>query len=293
MEIVSADSMLVYRGLDIGTAKPTVRQRREVVYHGLDLAEPGESFSAGKYLSHARKVLRLAGQAGRIQIVAGGTGLYLKGLLMGMGGSAAPRADVRAQVQAWFRAEGLDGLANRLRALSPEQFRQVEDPRNPRRVQRALEYALEGTPPPGGWQRQDRPATPAVLGLTMDRDALRRRIARRVDVMYENGLVEEAAALRTRVGGLSPTAAGAIGYAEALAALDGRCSIAEAKSRTVIRTRQLAKRQLTWFRRQLSVHWIEVAPDWETEEIADRVRAGWRELGPATLFSGESRHDGV
>jgi tRNA dimethylallyltransferase len=290
MDILSADSMLVYRGMDIGTAKPTRRQRREVVYRGLDLVEPGDSFSAGQYLAQARRALRQAARNRRIQIVVGGTGLYVKGLLQGMGGSRPADPAVRAQVLAWYRAEGLQGLARRLQETAPDWHRRIGDLRNPRRVQRALEYALAGAPPPRGWQER---AAQTVVGLSMARDALRRRITQRVDAMYDGGLLDEAAAMQSRPGGISSTASGAIGYAEALDLLAGRCTPAEARSRTAVRTRQLAKRQMTWFRRQLSVHWIEVAPEAATAEIADRVRAAWRGDGPTTLFSGESRDDEV
>lgn len=287
LDVLCADSMLVYRGMDVGTAKPSARELSEAVYRGLNLVEPDVAFSVGAYLEHAEEALRQAAAVGRIQILTGGTGLYVKGLLQGMQGSESIETAVRRDVERLAAAEGLPGLVNRLRSVAPERLDSLEDPLNPRRVQRALEYALAGVPAPEGW-RQAPPAP--VVGLCMERDDLVRRIDRRIDAMYAQGLLEETDGLLRSGDGLSKTAAGAIGYAEAARVLAGSIGVAEAKAATAARTRRLAKRQMTWFRGQLSVHWIRVEPGDAADGVAERVRRVWTEQGPADLPTARKRH---
>ena len=270
--VVSADSMNVYRGMDIGTAKPSPAERAQVPYAGIDVVEPTEKFSVAAWL----EAVRPAFGGERPVIVAGGTGLYLKCLLEGLDEVPPEDPELRAELAAL----PLDELRRRAEAEAPALFRTLPAPDrdNPRRLVRLIEKARAGAPPPRAWKRAQRPV---LAGLLLPRELLRKRIAERVDRMYENGLLDEARALFERP--LSPTARQAIGYAEAFAVLRGECSEREARERTVIRTRQLAKRQMTWMRNQLRVEWVNVEEGMAVEEIARAVRAVWERRGPARV----------
>jgi tRNA dimethylallyltransferase len=290
MSILSADSMLVYRDMDIGTAKPPVEERRTVVHRGMDLADPDEAFSAGRWLEAARRSFVDAGLDGSIQILVGGTGLYVKALVQGMAGVSPPNDRVRRTVRDLFRAEGIAGVRKRLEETDSRHLSALGDPDNPRRLMRALELALMGIPAPVGWRVSDRPR---VTGLRMSRECLERRIRDRVERMYAGGLLEEVRNLSQRYPSLSQTAASAIGYAEALSVLRGTHTLGEAKQRTEIRTRQLAKRQMTWFRNQFRMRWIDVAPAESAEETVEAVRRVWAEDGPTEVHGLQAGRIGV
>ena len=207
--------------------------------------------------------------------------------LRGLDSPQRPPPEVRSQIQDWFASEGRNGLAQRLRELAPDRYRALDDPLNPRRLMRALELHLSGTAAPTGW---DEPPTSKLVGLRMDRNALTERIGHRVAAMYANGLLEEADRLRSHLPEISVTARAAIGYAEAFAVLDNVLSQDQAMERTAIRTRQLAKRQMTWFRRKLTVRWIDITPDLEIGTLAREVVALWEETGPSPIHR-EPDHD--
>ena len=284
--ILSADAMLVYRGMDIGTAKPPPADRGEVPYLGLDCVSPGEPFSVGDWLAHARRGLAALAPS-RPVIVAGGTGLYFRALLSGLDGEAADPAR-RVYWQERFAREGLEGLWRALDAHGAAAGLVPGDRQNPRRCIRALERAegrgaagdAAARAPAGTWRAGDTPVVPA---LCLPRDQLHARIERRARMMLADGLVDEAIALRAR-GALSATALQAIGYAEALALADGQMTAAAALARIAARTRQLAKRQMTWFRHQLAVHWIEITGDMPVAQVAGRVLEVWRQHGPAPIL---------
>ena len=280
--ILSADSMLVYRGMDVGTAKPTPAERGSVPYFGIDCVEAGAPFSTGAWLAFVRRQMAAwaaarapSPEGGPDLVVAGGTGLYVRALLSGLD---APPADpqARAEWTSLYRACGRGALHRALLA-HPAALALLgkDDLHNPRRIIRALERAEAGERPSG-----DAPAPPdrPVAGLLMPRDRLAGRIMARIDKMFKAGLVEEAVALRA-AGGLSHTAAGAIGYAEALAVADGRLSRAEARDRVAARTRQLAKRQMTWFRHQLKVEWVDVAEGDTPATLGPKVMEVWKRHG--------------
>jgi len=263
--IVSADSMNIYRGMDIGTAKPSPEERSRVKTWGIDLAEPTESFSVGDWLS----AVKPAFQASETAIVVGGTGLYVKCLLQGL--DDLPTADeaLRERTEKMPLAE----LQAEARRASPEAYEALADKENPRRLVRIL----EGKKSSDSWKSE----MPTVIGLHVERDVLNRRIAERVEKMYAGGLLEEARGLLDLQ--LSSTAQHAIGYAEAFAVLRGEMTEAQAKEKTVIRTRQLSKRQMTWFRHQLKVEWIETADFPNLGQLADRVYNTCKEGGPVPL----------
>ncbi len=317
--ILSADSMLVYRGMDVGTAKPTPTERGSVSYFGIDCVAAGASFSTGAWLAFVRRQLARAqlengtrkAEGGRTRtiapgervptspvanlpipascpmgfesasvrpelIVAGGTGLYVRALL---GGLDAPAANEGTRAK-WTALHETGGLAALWEALASRPDARAlladGDLQNPRRLIRALERADAGETPAD--HLRPIPERP-VAGLRMARDQLAARIGRRIAKMFDAGLVEEAVALRNAPGGLSPTAAGAIGYAEALAVADGVMTRAEAAERIAARTRQLAKRQFTWFRHQLKVEWIDIADGDGPATIGPKVMEVWKRHG--------------
>jgi len=272
--VVSADSMNVYRGMDVGTAKPSAKERGHVSYAGIDLVAPSEKFSVAAWLNAVAPVLRGARPE---PVVAGGTGLYVKCLLDGLSDVPPENAALRTELEALSLPElerrALRDAAAAFEALPPS------DRRNPRRLVRILEKARAGGGETKNWRTPHR--LPHVVGLRLPRDLLWRRIETRVERMYAGGLLDEAAELLRNE--LSPTAGQAIGYAEAFSVLRGERSPEEAKQHTVVRTRRLAKRQLTWFRNQLRVEWIEVDESDDTETLAAAVAETWRRIGPSPL----------
>jgi tRNA dimethylallyltransferase len=276
--ILSADAMLVYRGLDIGTAKPTAAERGRVRYGGLDLVNPDAEFHVAAWLDHAREFLAAARAAGQPVIVVGGTGLYVKCLLRGL--TEQPAADRAWRVAAETMSRA--ALQEQLQRRAPARYAALteSDRQNPRRLIRALELAREvpdlGKPNVPAFQPWEQPAP--IVGLRLPPALLAERIRTRVAAMFEQGLVDEARRLRAAFPQLSATARQAIGYAEAFAVLDGTCTEAAAREKIALRTRQLAKRQMTWFRHQVHTAWIE-----GDDGAAQRVREFWSTHGPTPL----------
>jgi len=284
--IISADSMNIYRGMDVGTAKPSPEDRSRVKTFGVDLADPTESFSVGDWLNAVKPAFPFDQAQGRQSlepsIVVGGTGLYVKCLLQGL--DDLPTADeaLRERTEKMPLAE----LQAEARLAAPEAYEALADKENPRRLIRLLEQICR----PGDLTRRNwKGEMPTVIGLHVERDVLNRRIAERVEKMYAGGLLEEARGLVDLQ--LSSTAQHAIGYAEAFAVLRGEMTEAQAKEKTIVRTRQLSKRQMTWFRHQLKVEWIETADfpprpgsgQASIGQLADKVYNVWKEGGPVPL----------
>ena len=268
-EIVSVDSMLVYRGLDVGTAKPTVEQRAAVPHHLLDLAEPSERFTVARYQELARSALRSVA----CPLLVGGSGLYLRAMLDEL---AFPPEDpvVRASLEAEADDLGADALYRRLADMDPVAAARIE-PGNVRRIIRALEVTAISEAPfssfATAWDRYDANRVRAA-GIRMDREVQKIRIGERVWAMLRNGWLEEVQGLLDRGFGGWLTASQAIGYAELAEHLDGRLSLDEAAERTVKRTRELARRQMAWFRRDPRIRWFDVGSG-GAAEVADDVRA--------------------
>ena len=268
--MVSADSMNIYRGMDIGTAKPSVEERGAVHYSGIDLADPTESFSVGDWLNAVKPVFsqflkNKTGGGSASPIVVGGTGLYVKCLLQGLDQQPAADEALRARATTLPLAE----LQAEARAAAPEAYAVLADNENPRRLIRLIEQGDRVT---RNWTKE----LPAVMGLHVEREVLLKRIAARVEQMYANGLIDEARGLVDL--DLSVTAQKAIGYAEAFAVLRNEMTKAQAKERTVIRTRQLAKRQMTWFRTQLNVEWVHTAEYSTLGKLAEKVSTMWKKV---------------
>ncbi len=277
--IISADSMAVYRRLDIGTAKPTPAERARVRYFGIDLADPSESFSVWDYRQAVLDTLAALDQP---PIIVGGTGLYLKSLTHGLDAGSGADPDLRRYWEARTVSEGLAPLEAEAVARAPEAVAALDGAVTLRRLIRIVERALAGdSDAPRAWAAA--PSGPPMAGVCVDPDSLRTRIAERVHRMYSGGLVDEVAALQAEGVELSATARQAIGYAETLDYLAGRCSRADAEARTCARTRRLAKRQRTWFRTQAQVTGFDRADGMTDAELAARIGEYWNEHGPTTL----------
>jgi tRNA dimethylallyltransferase len=254
-ELVSVDSRQVFRHCDIGTNKPTVAELRGVPCHVIDVVDPGESFTAADYQRVALRAIGEIAERGRVPVLQGGTGLYLRALLDGWNlADAPPDPALRARLEQRLDAEGVDSLEAELRRIDPAAADRVQ--RNPRRLIRALEiHAATGLPPSEARASNPPPWTTTVLGLDVPLAELDQRIEARVGRMIEGGLIDEV----VRIRGAYPKAdlqRLGHGYPEMAAVIDGRLSLPEARASTVRQVRQYARRQLTWFRADPRVSWI-------------------------------------
>src|SRR5262245_2861898 len=258
--IISADSMQVYRGLDAGTCKPSQEARREIPHELIDVVDPVESFSAGRFARMATEAIDRAARAGQAPIVVGGTGLYIRALLNGIAPIPPRDEAVRRRLYEKARRSSASSLHRDLAAVDPSTAARL-GPNDLQRVVRALEVMeLTGIPLSGHIQASAfRPeALPALkIGLTMDMDQLDRRIEQRVDRIFELGIVEEVR--RVLAAGVPPEANGlkALGYREVMAHLRGEIGWDEAVALVKRNTRRYARRQLRWFRRETGVHWLD------------------------------------
>ncbi len=268
-EIVGADSRQVYRGLEIGTAAPTAADRRRVPHHLAAFLPPTETYSAGRYARDARAAIAAVEERGALPVIVGGSGLYLRALLDGL--FAGPGRDdaVRAVLAERLRAEGLDALRVELGRVDPEALARISSGDSVR-VIRALEvYQLTGTPISALRRMRRNEPTPARrYGIRWSRDALAVRIRDRIAQQLRDGFLEEARALlRTD---LPPDSPGlhTLGYRELLHHLRGEGTLDEAVGIIALRTRQLAKRQETWFRRVADVHWFDLQSPNQFPDVA-------------------------
>ena len=259
-EIVSADSMLVYKGMDVGTAKPTKKECGGISHHGIDLIAPSKTFSVFAYRQYALKAIKDIVRRGKVPIVAGGTGFYVRALLEGLSPLPGANPSIRRELEREAQEKGLPELYERLLAVDPQRAKAI-GPQNQRRLIRALEiYLVSGNRPsrasaktPGlealGYK-------PIVIGLNRDREALYRKINRRVDTMFRKGLVREVKKLACKK--LSQTALQGVGYKETLDWIqgDGKMPLSAVKDRIKQATRHFAKRQWTWFKREPGIRWV-------------------------------------
>jgi tRNA dimethylallyltransferase len=270
-EIVSVDSALVYRGLDIGAAKPTAEERAQVPHHLIDLRDPWHPYSAAEFAADARIAIADIVARGKLPILAGGTGLYFHALLHGL--SPMPNADPALRIQIANEAidRGWATLHAELASIDPQAAAHIHAT-DAQRIQRALEVWRLSGKPISAWQRErtDSPLPLRVLKLVLaprDRAVLHARIERRFDAMLGEGFLDEVRALRdlpalrAHPSPLELPAIRAVGYRQAWEHLDGDTSVAEFRDRAIFATRQLAKRQLTWLRGQLDVRWFDPAAD--------------------------------
>ena len=268
-EIISFDSMQIYRGMDIGTAKPTMEERQGIVHHMLDIAHPLEDYSVSRFVEEADKLLQELLSQGKTVILVGGTGLYIDSLMKGLEFAPLPESGVRQELTRIAQEQGIEVLMDRLRAVDPESAERIH-PSNQKRVIRALEIYLESgkTMTQHNLETQQRPPKyePMWIGLDyVNREALYARINRRVDLMVEQGLLEELQRLLAQGIPENATSMQAIGYKELMGYIRGECSLEEAKELLKQSSRRYAKRQRTWFRRNPKIHWflLEDEPNFE------------------------------
>ena len=276
VELVSMDSMALYRGMDIGTASPTPVERDEVPHHLLDIADPTEEFTVSEFQKAASGALDDITNRGQRAVMVGGTGLHVRAVVDGL--EIPGRYD---QVRAYLESDkDTTGLHAQLLELDPVAAQRME-PTNRRRVLRALEVTLGSGQPfssfgPG---LEAYPPTPfAQVGLRVDREVLDRRIAERYDRQMEEGFLDEVRALAALPGGLSRSAAQALGYRELLAHLRGECTLDEAVGEAVAATRRFARRQERWFRRDPRIEWFDVTE--EPLALLEPVLAAFDRCGP-------------
>jgi len=274
-EIIAVDSMQVYRGLDIGTAKPTAQEQQRVPHHLVDVVEWTEPFDAAQFVRRARVAEGEIQARGRVAIFCGGTGLYFKAFLEGLG--AAPPVDPGLRFE--LEATPLGDLLRELQNRDPIAFETI-DRQNPRRVIRAIEVIrLTGKPVStqrATWGKKGAaPPSVGFYGLERGATDLQARIDVRVDWMFAHGLVEETKGLLARGLEQNRTAAQAIGYRQVLEYLRGQRSLSETIALVKIRTRQFARRQRTWFRHQAQLQWLSLAPEESPEKTAERIESLW------------------
>jgi len=261
-EIVSVDSMKVYRRMDIGTAKPSAQMRREVDYHLVDVVEPSESFSVGAFLSRAEKVISEISARGRPVIAVGGTALYIKALLYGLFEGPGADEQIRANLRKQAAESGFEKLYARLKQVDAKAASRIHN-NDYKRIIRALEvYELTGRPISSfqkQWDEQENSGDWIVIGLRRAKEEENRRVNQRVKRMIEAGLVDEVKGLLNEERKLSPQATGAIGYAEIIDYLRGRMPLDEAIEQIKKNTRRLAKNQRTWFRSFAQINWLDIS----------------------------------
>lgn len=265
-EVVNADAMQFYRGMDIGTAKITTAERRGVPHHLLDTLDVTEEASVSDFQLQARAIIADIHERGKRAILAGGSGLYVRAALDVL---EFPGTDpeVRGQLEADYAAEGAGPLLARLRVVDPVSAGRVSDAR---RIIRALEvHQLTGRPFSSFMPRREYFQPALQIGLAVDRDQLRERLAQRVHGMVDKGLLEEVRRLDASGLRRGKTAPRALGYSQFLKVLDGGATVEEAVEETIVATRQFARRQLTWFRADPRISWL----DWQDPELEARAAA--------------------
>ncbi len=277
LEIVSMDSALVYREMDIGTAKPSAEIRAVVPHHLVDIVDAAETYSAGRFVRDANLVIREIAARGRLPLLVGGTHLYLRALRDGLADLPTADPSIRERLDAEAASEGWAALHARLEIIDPEAAQRIS-PGDGQRIQRALEvYELTGEPLTTQQRRTSTEARPVVKTLALlpdDRGELAERIEKRFDTMVEAGFIEEVTRLKAREDLTAGTPAmRAVGYRQIWAYLEGECDWDVARSRALAATRQLAKRQQTSLRSDIAAERFSTASPGLGQSLLDRVRA--------------------
>ena len=279
-EIVSTDSMQIYRFLDIATAKPTLTQRTRVPHHLIDCISPFERYHAARYREDAERVMGDIERRGKKIILTGGTGLYLRALLQGILPEYPRDLEIRKELELRVEREGIEVLREELRSADPKKYLELK-PQDHRRIIRALSFFLaSGGIPISSLQKewaQELPEGYLIIGVTRERASLYERINRRVESMVEEGLVEETRQLAAMGIPEDATCWQAIGYRQMMAFLRQECTLEEAIERIKLDSRHYAKRQLTWFRGVDSIRWFDLDEDEIERKIADyiNIQTGW------------------
>lgn len=273
-EILSVDSMKVYRRMDIGTAKPPPERRNAIRHWAIDVVEPSEAFSVNQFLTIASEARYDTQNRGVRLIAVGGTALYIKTMLYGLFQGPGEDANIRKSLRMQAREQGFSVLHEKLRHVDPQAAERIS-PGDEKRIIRALEvFELTGKPISSfqiQFERKEIGSDWFVIGLRRDKEEESRRINARVKKMVETGLVDEVRGLLAEPDGLGPQSACAIGYAEIIEHLKGNIELDKAIERIKINTRRFAKSQRTWYKTFRFVNWIDVQPDDTPETLADRA----------------------
>jgi tRNA dimethylallyltransferase len=273
-EIISIDSMKVYRRMDIGTAKPPKENRDQIPHHLIDVVEPSESFSVARFLELAIESIDNIKKRNKPIIAVGGTALYIKSLLYGLFEGPSADEQIREELKAQAQAEGLDKLYEQLKTIDPDAAAKISA-NDPRRIIRALEvYKLTGKPISAFQQQWDANASQdwTIIGLRREKTEESKRINARVKKMIDAGLVDEVKQLLAEPTPLSKQARSAIGYAEIINHLSGRTTLDDAIELIKKNTRKLAKAQRTWFKTFKNVYFLDLAPDETPDQALARAQ---------------------
>ena len=273
-EIISMDSMAIYRGMDVGTAKPSPEDRLQIDHHLIDILNPNENFSTSQFYVSARTAVGEIWDRGKTVLFVGGTALYLKTLLRGLFEGPPADWDFRKEIETEIAEMGDEFLHQRLQMVDPVSASQLH-PNDHRRIIRALEvFKITGQPLSHLQLEFDEKTDPQncrVFALRHQRPILHQRIEQRVTTMFEKGLVEEVTAILEQFDGLSRTAAQAVGYKEAIQYVQGTMTLDEAVERVRIRTRRFARHQETWFRGLHECEMVDLTPDFDEQETVQRL----------------------
>lgn len=276
-EIVSADSMQIYKYMDIGTAKPTEEEKAGIPHYMIDIVDPSVNFSAADYCEMAHKVIGDIHRNGKVPIIVGGTGLYIDSLVNNVDFGASDRdPTLRAELENLAKCEGNEAVYKILAEIDPETAAKYH-PNNLRRIIRAIEfYKFSGTTISAhAREKKSSPYHTVWFAIDWERDVLYERINRRVDIMIEDGLAEEVKILLNYGYNRGQTAMQGIGYKEFFDYFDGKTSLADTVELIKMNTRRYAKRQLTWFRRNQDIHWLK----WSEHLIDTAISIAEEELG--------------
>lgn len=261
-EIVGCDALQVYRHMDIGTAKIPLHERKEIPHHMLDLRDPGQDFSAGDYQRLAREALRAIHERGNLPFVVGGTGFYLRALIDGLFLGPSRSEEIRFRLRRIIQRKGSNVMHRALRRIDPESAARIAET-DAERIIRAYEVYLATGKPISWWQHQPRDALEGYrwlkIGIRIPRDQLYQRIDRRAEEMFRSGFLDEVRQLIKRFPAESH-AFKAIGYRQAIEYFDGKLTLAQAIDETKKQSRRYAKRQMTWFRSDPDITWLEDGP---------------------------------
>ena len=282
-EVLSCDSMQLYRGMDIGTAKPTAAEQAGIPHHMIDCIDPNDDFSVGRYVTEADAILQDILRRGKTAVIVGGTGLYVDSLIAGRSFAEAPSTGKREELKRYAEEHGIAAVLEQLREIDPERAAKLQ-PADEKRILRAMEIWLETgkTATEHDLETQQQPAKyhPVWLGLNFrDRQDLYDRINRRVEQMIADGLPDELE--RLLASGIRPdcTAMQAIGYKELLRVRSGELSPEQGIADLQQGTRRYAKRQLSWFRRNPELHWLLLDRDPDFDELVSRALSVLTEAG--------------
>jgi len=269
-EIVSADSMAVYKKMNISTAKPDSFEQKKAVFHLIDIEDPCNDYNVGKFEEDSHKAINTILSQNKYAIICGGSGLYMKAACEGLGNKIPEcNKDLRESLENIYKRKGLDFFCNYLENIDPEIIKTI-DIKNPRRVKRMIEiYKSTGITPSNMLKKESKTSRPdyKIFAITMPREILIERINNRIDSMIKKGLIEEVESLKNKI---SNTAKQAIGYKEILAYINNESTKEEAIERLKISTRQFAKRQYTWFKKNKDIIWLDIYRK-NTTEILDEI----------------------